>query len=258
MRKVLVVVLIIMISLSVEGQNDENTSNGVMSFLLKPQREFRLKQPIYVGGNYQGFLAGYHFHKNFTFNIAYTPRNYFTKANGLEVGGISEGLGFTDGADDNEIFQITGVDDYENIDRHLTMVDVRYFPISGFSFFLSGGYGLAANSERSVFFSEATRIIGDNEYQNLDIDVRVLMNDAHSFNIGTGIHHFFGPVGIGFSGHWGLSPRSMSRVEVSTNQTLAAADLATLEGIVETEVAEEHFGFYQMLFTFSFNLDFLK
>lgn len=257
MRKVLILAMVLIISISVYAQEEEK-STGVITFLLKPQRDFRLERPIYVGFNSQGFLAGYHFHKNFTFNVAYTPRNYFDSDNGLEVGGISEGLGFTDGADDNEIFQITGVDDYENIDRNLTMIDIRYFPISGFSFFLSAGYGLATHSERSVFFSSATRIIGNNEYKDLGIDVRVLMKNAHSFNIGTGIHHFFGPVGIGFSGHWGLNPRRIDKAEITASETLDAADLVTLGRIIQSEVETEHFGFYQMLFTLSFNLNFLK
>jgi hypothetical protein len=236
------------------AQDKTSSDNKVIDFLLTPQHEFRLKRPIYIGANAQGFLAGYHFHKNFSFSVAYTPRNYFTKANGLEVGGISEGLGFTDGADDNEIFQITGVDDYENIDQHLTMIDIRYYPIKAISLYLSAGYGLAINSERSVFFSEGTRTIGNTTYDDLDIDVKVLLENAHAFNLGAGIHHFFGPIGIGFSGHWGLNARRLKEAQITSSQTIQASDLAVLNDIIQSEVETEHFGFYQMIFSFSFRL----
>ena len=254
MKKLLLFIFIAISTIQLHAQE----KNKVVDFFFKPQREYRLQRPYYVGVNMQGFQAGYHFTKNLTFNVAYTPRNYFTKANGLEVGGISEGLGFTDGADDNEIFEIIGVDDYENIDQHLTMIDIRYYPISALNLYLSAGYGLAIGSERTVFFTEETRTIGNTEYENLDLDVRIFLENAHAFNLGGGVHHFFGPVGVGFSGHFGLNPRRLKEIQITSSQTLELEDKTILESIVKSEAETEHFGFYQFLLSFSFNLDFLE
>ena len=260
MKKITLIFCFSLFAISLFSQSEDTATKispakSIWKFLVKPQYQYRLQRPFYIGATLQGVQLGYHYNKNLTFNLGYTPRNYFRKADGLELGGISEGLGFTDGANDNEIFQITGVDDYENIDKHLTMLDLRYFPIKGLSLFLSAGYGLAINSERTVFFTEATRTIGNTEYENLDLEVKVSLKDAHAFNLGLGFHHFFGPIGVGFSGVFGLNPRRLKNTEITSNQTILEADLDQLKRIVKSEVETEHFGFYQFLISFSFRFN---
>lgn len=230
----------------------EKSKSGIVSFLLRPQYEHRLQRPIYIGATLQGVQMGYHLNKFWTFNLGYTPKNKFNKSNGLELGGISEGLGFTDGANDNTIFDITGVEDYLNIDKHLTMLDARFYVIPALPIFISAGYGLATNSERTVYFTQDSRTIGSTFYEDIDLDVRVELKDANSFNIGAGFHHFFGPVGVGFSGLFGLQPRKLKSVSINSNQTILPNDLEALEKIVRSEVSTEHYGFYQFLVSVNF------
>lgn len=229
-----------------------STSGKLWKFITKPQREFRQERPLYVGATLQGVQLGYHFRKKLSFNLSYTPKNHFTKKDGLEVGGISEGLGFTDGAGDNTIFDITGVEDYENIDKHLIILDARYFVWQ--SLFVSVGYGFATGSQRTVFFTEEDRTLGNSFYNDLDVTVRVNLKNAHSINLGVGFHHFFGPVGIGFSGVFGLYPRTLRNSIITTNQTIQQADLDILESTVRKEVRRENYGYYQFLMSISFRL----
>ena len=259
--KIIIFLILFCCNLSTDilAQNTENKSadlakkeNNLLSFFFRPQHEHQLKRPYYIGATLQGVQFGYHYNKFLSFNLSYTPKNEFRKANGLELGGISEGLGFTDGANDNTIFDITGVEDYHNLDRHLLIADVRLFPIPALPIFLSAGYGLATKSERTVFFTQETRTIGANQYEDLGIDVQVKLQDAHSINIGAGFHHFFGPVGLGFSGVFGLQPRKLNSINITSNQTIMANDKTALESIIQQEVSREHYGFYQFLVSASF------
>ena len=231
-------------------QGNSSLLGKTWSFISRSQRERRTEQKVYSGAFFQGGIIGYHITDRISVNISYAPQNHFTKADGLEIGGISEGLGFTDGANDNTIFGITGVQDYDNLDKHLTMLDFRYFLIQ--SFFVSSGLGFANSSERTVFFTQESRTIGSTLYDDADLTVKVRLHDAFAFNLGAGVHHFFGPVGLGFTGVFGILPRRLKATEISSNQNIANSDIELLNSKIKNEVETEHFGFYEFVLTYSF------
>lgn len=228
-------------------------SNKVGSFGAKyttDQCLSRDAKAYYIGANFQGVVAGYHYNKKTAFEIAYTPENFFTKEGEFEVGGVREGLGsFENGSSENYAGLTGEAADYENSDKHLTRFLTRYHLIGPLS--LVGGLGIAFDSTRKIEFARADHTLGNNTY-NTAVNASWTLEDSFSPLVGFDMGHIFRVnwgaiegIRLAFKGVFGLTPRRVNSVSVETPQTTVSnSDLELFKKELISAAEREHYGFY--------------
>ncbi len=210
----------------------------------------RAAKAYYIGANFQGVVAGYHYNKKTTFEIAYTPENFFTKEGEFEVGGVREGLGsFENGSSENYAGLTGEAADYENSDKHLTRFLTRYHLIGPLS--LVGGLGIAFDSTRKIKFAKAKHTLGNNTYDTA-VNASWTLKDSFSPLVGFDIGHIFRVnwgaiegIRLAFKGVYGVIPRRVTSVSVETpNATVSSSDLELFKKELINAAEREYYGFY--------------
>ena len=212
------------------------------------QHEQRALRSYYGGIGLGSFTVGYHYKEKWGVSFYYHPYNQFEQ-------GDPVGLGFGEGTAGKQyrnarIYGQTGLEGYENLDRHTLVAGVRYYVLS--SFFVGTGLALQVGSSREVNFLSQDRQVGNSMYNNLGIHVTTSLKNQFTPYLALGFHHQIGRMGLFAEGNFGFGNKRLKHSTISFTQEIAESDRQQFLGEVQRGARSEGFGIATAGLSFSF------